>query len=497
VILLAVALTLIACAAALSDLRKGLLMVLVIGAVQDPFRKLTPGAPTYYILWSMAVFGVLVARAWSRGRVAPLRTLSLYSGSLKALWAALVFVVLAEFAQSFARWGPVVPVLGVIEWVMPLCAVLFGAGLAATPDGLGFFFKWYSLIVTPVALTIYLSPRFADTFAGLRDIGSFTGTELIIYAQDTAFGSFSGLFRTGEIAAWHAATAAVFLIVLAQGSRSKLRWGLTLIVVALLVGAIFLTGRRKMLMALTIFAALQAMASVTMRSRLGQKWVGLSVIGLAAAFVPGFLADTEYVYIGRGMSVFSSLEERTGTAFDLARSAYGRAGVFGLGIGVFSQASRYAGVELSDVVGGAGEAGVGKIILELGIPGLILLMVITFRTSTLAWRVMLRMRRARDPALALVTPLAAYVMGQIATFTVATQVYGDPFVLIVLGLTTGCLFHVLLSAIRRQAQANALRRGASMGVRPEPSEAAIAAVRVGAGTTSPEGGRPRWRPAGS
>ena len=42
----------------------------------------------------------------------------------------------------------------------------------------------------------------------------------------------------------------------------------------------------------------------------------------------------------------------------------------------------------------------------------------------------------------------AFLVANAATFAVATQVYGDLFVLIVLGLVTGMLFAVMMGGIR-------------------------------------------------
>ena len=46
--------------------------VLVIGVLQDVFRKLTPGVPAYYLVWGTATFGMVVAVAYrQRGGAQP------------------------------------------------------------------------------------------------------------------------------------------------------------------------------------------------------------------------------------------------------------------------------------------------------------------------------------------------------------------------------------------------------------------------------------------
>ena len=124
----------------------------------------------------------------------------------------------------------------------------------------------YVLIMVPAALTVYLSLEYSDQWPILRDIGSFVGGELIIYDQGAALESYAGIFRTGEIAAWHAATAAAFLIMLATRNPSLAFRIVAGLVVVALVGTIILTGRRKMLMALTIFVAAAVGAAGLLRT---------------------------------------------------------------------------------------------------------------------------------------------------------------------------------------------------------------------------------------
>jgi len=121
---------------ALSDFRKGLVVVFVLGVLQDVLRKLTPGAPPYFILWSMAVFAVVIVRAWAEGAIAPFHTLWLGQKPLQSLWGAFAIVLAAEAIQSYLRWGPAIAFLGAIQYIVPLVAVLFGAGMASRRGGL-------------------------------------------------------------------------------------------------------------------------------------------------------------------------------------------------------------------------------------------------------------------------------------------------------------------------------------------------------------------------
>lgn len=442
---LTVALTGLAALIAIIDYRKGLLAVLLIGVLQDVFRKLTPGVPTYYILWAMAVFVVVVGSAWRYRRVAPMRVLWLQDGLLRFLWSLFAVVIAVQFLHSLIRWGFAVPVLGVIEYLVPVLAVLFGVGVSRGRGEFRWLMTRYSAIAVPTALTVYLSVKYSEGWPVLRDVGTFIGSELLISSVGENLRSYSGLFRTGEIAAWHAATGAVFLLVLAQRKQNLRSWIMSGLMVGLLVGAIIYTGRRKMLMALTIFIVIRIVSEALVSRGFGRRSFALVVGAVAIGVLPGLLPDSN-PYVTRSVSVYSSVGERSGTALDLFRSAIARSDGIGLGIGVYAQGSRYAGVDLSSVVGGAGEAGVGKLILEIGLPGLLVVALVLSRTVLKGWRILRWMAKVRDPMLPTALSLAAFLAGQIATFIVATQIYGDPFVLIVLGLVAGAFFGLLARA---------------------------------------------------
>ena len=68
--------------------------------------------------------------------------------------------------------------------------------------------------------------------------------------------SHSGIFRASEIAAWHAMTCACFVLLLATWRKINFQTLLTAaIVVALLVGIAVLTGRRKAVVEVAVFAS--------------------------------------------------------------------------------------------------------------------------------------------------------------------------------------------------------------------------------------------------
>jgi hypothetical protein len=105
---------------------------------------------------------------------------------------------------------------------------------------------------------------------------------------------------------------------------------------------------------------------------------------------------------------------------------------------------------------GAAEGGLGKIMLELGIPGLVLVGWLgLFLARHLLW--ILRLSSRMAPELArLCYGLVSLLLANIATFTVATQAYGDLFILLIL---SSCLGFVL--AIPAIVEQEARARGSA------------------------------------
>jgi hypothetical protein len=111
-------------------------------------------------------------------------------------------------------------------------------------------------------------------------------------------------------------------------------------------------------------------------------------------------------------------------------------GPLGAGAGVASQGTQYVGSG-GPVIWSNAEGGLGRVLAELGLPGLALL-------AALGWASLAALRRAarcaariESPDAHLVFGAAAIVASNAVVFVSAQQLYGDPFVLVVLGALFG------------------------------------------------------------
>lgn len=431
--------------------RMGIIGVLLVGVLQDPFRKLTPGVPSYYLLWAAVIFGIIVLGALPRMRLRVLPTLSLFNPGLRTAWEIFIAVILLQAFHALVRWGsPLLPVLGLMFYLSPIVALVVGFSFAPNERWLRRFLFGYVAVVVPAALTVYLSVDYSDQWDILKDIGIFVGKEMKIYDVGTVLASHPGIFRVGEIAGWHAGTAAMFLFILYSRDTSAFKKAVMVLLVIALVGAILLTGRRKMLAALTIFVFAQAVILAYFHRGAWRQTVLLVALGLGGTVTIGALDPTsqESLYVERGSSVYGATEGRLATTIQLLQSALSRSSGIGLGAGTSAQGAQHVGGQLREA-GAAGEAGISKILLELGLPGLFAMLLLIYRLATTHFRAMRILAVMDDRLLYYAASFAAFFVANAATFFVASQVYGDVFVLIVLGISAGMMFSVQLQGLQR------------------------------------------------
>lgn len=452
---------------AFTNWRWGLSLFLVAGVLQDPARKLVPGQPVYFVLLAGVVFGAAwLGAGLSRVRLGP-AAMEGWRRHMGTPFALFVALVLLQAFHSYARFGSVqMTGIGLMVWLAPVFAVVLAYQFAVR-RGLPALRRWMKLYVVLALLAlsgVYLQYEGVE-WPVLGEVGK----GLTIYDVGTVLKAYSGFFRSSEIAAWHTATAAALLFILFTGRRLNfLRLLAALALIGVLVALGILTGRRKMLVEVVIFLSLYFFLVAWFQRGAHRLAVGLAVVGLAGWFAvvgfvdpdPGERPDTANYqlapgerykgYAVRGSTVFQDAPERF-SQLGVRPIAFivERAGWMGAGVGSASQG--VASDEAAALNRGAAEGGLGKITLELGVPGLLLVLwlfwaLARYVRAALAVTVQLSRPHARV-AFALVALLAA----KVASFSVAAQAYSDIFILLLLGSFTG--FVLAMPVMARKALA--------------------------------------------
>jgi len=205
----------------------------------------------------------------------------------------------------------------------------------------------------------------------------------------------------------------------------------------------------------------------------GKGGVKLAVFALAGGLVSyvlltGAVDESPSVIAGRDAVVFGDYAERSTTVgSDVSDRFIGlglmpvewaiyQFGWLGGGLGVASQGAHHFGAG-ARVFGGAGEGGFGKITAELGVPGLVIMLWVGFAAMRYGWRVLVYVSRRSRTVARLAYGLAAFLIANLAVFSVATQLFGDLFVLLMLGMAAGFLLATPELAEREKAQRGTAR----------------------------------------
>jgi hypothetical protein len=453
---------------ALAEWRFGLLLCLVTAILQDPLRKLTSDQPVFFVVFVGVVFGGMCLGALARG--IPLNPNSIFRrySQLATPFALLLLLIIVQAFNSYLRFGnPSITLIGLLTYLLPLPAIIcvyqlvFRYGEFAINQ----FMKWYIVCMALALTTVYLEYSGYD-WPVLGTVGS----QLIIFDQLTGriLPSFSGLFRAPEIAAWHAMAVASFVLLMSFSRRTTFTRLLTAVIVAaLLLGLGILTGRRKIVVEFAVFVSTYFILWVIFEKGVG-KLVNVALTGAALIAYTWLAADLREDVTERhdtGLAAYSQYVDHTENAFQEIPArfvelgiapimwAYDSYGLFGAGLGVGTQGTQHFGG--GGAMTGAAEGGLGKITLELGIPGLLVMGWIAISIFRYFWHIMRVASRHSRRMSRISFGLFSFLVANVAGFSVATQAYGDLFILLILSWTISFLLAVPV-LVEREVRARQL-----------------------------------------
>ncbi len=237
--------------------------------------------------------------------------------------------------------------------------------------------------------------------------------------------------------------ATCFLVMLFLSRRKVLAvmWPSAALGVYFLVALVF-TGRRKGLVEVALFVLAYLACLAWFRKRALKTALVLAGLCLAGVAVFAFTDAGDALgiapYYERGASIGMAEADRY-RRFGTQAIWYTiqRTGWLGVGAGTGSQGAQYFGGG-PRLVGYSAEGGLGKVVAELGVPGLLIVLVLAAALGRHLWRIARAAgrsggyRRARYAY-----GLIAFLFANAAMYAVAHQIYGDPLVLYIMGLVLG------------------------------------------------------------
>ena len=425
---------------AISNWRLALLLTLSMGFAQDVLRKLTPGEPVVMVLLFAPVFAIAALGLLMRGGSLSLGPMFVLHPSLRAPIVVFLCIIAAQVLLTIANTGSVMLAgLGIMIYLLPFVALMVAMYFANNIGAVAGALKVYIFSSVLFSLGVYL-----NVLGYQEGILDSVGVGLFVYPDEGGvFKLPSGFFRAAETAAWHGATAAALaamLVMLRMFPGGPL---LGIAVISILIGVVVLTGRRKMVVELLFFAVIFATLLAVYGGR-GMRLVALLGCLCTAVYLGQLLFVQEQSgfnarpYVSRyatvAQEVSGRLEDMTVGSF---RSVVARNGWTGSGAGTTTQgAAQFGGG--TQLVGFGAEGGIARLLAELGVHGLLagLWLAVGFAQACHASiRDLRQTDRWRWSLLSI--GLGSLLIANIMVFATAGQVFGDPFVLLVLGLLLG------------------------------------------------------------
>lgn len=419
-----------ACVAAMRDWRRGWLLLPLFAVLQDPVRKLTPNTPVVISFSILAIYATVLFAA--RGTlIAHFRELTRRFPALTTAGVALAVCMVAALITGFFTFGIEtwrVPLLSLALYVAPLPAVILGYAWLQREEQFYKFLRIYAA-VTSIAMigTLLEYARIKLPVLGIVALKF----EYYRHLPGLQIRLLSGFYRAPDIMAWHASMLTATGLVMAMRGRShRMLWiGVT--------GWGFLncilSGRRKAVYFVITFAL--AMLWRYFR-RLGGRQV---VVFLGAIAVVGLVVmnlatgETTNVY-ARGATASNAeiVRRLEGGMMETFRQF----GLMGAGLGAATQGTRHLPGGTKDV--GWQEGGLGKLAVELGLPGLL-------AAALFAWilfRMLLRLTAIGDvPGSTQYARVAlfGFLTANIAGFLGSAQAYSDAMLALCTAFLAGCL----------------------------------------------------------
>lgn len=426
----------------LFDWRFGFLLTIAVGFFQDPVRKLFPETPIYLTVIVVIFAGMTFLGAYTRGLRLSLRPIVRWNHAFaRPLYAFIALVAVQSVVTLLKTGNPFIFVLGWIGYLTPLPAVLLGYYYSRSERDIHRAIVLYLVLSVAMSFGIYLS-HFGIDWSILDPVGT-EADRLYIFTAHGEWPMESGFWRAPEIAGWHAGLSICLLILLASLSKKQTSyyWFMSGLIAYFSV-AMLLTARRKYLVEIGIFISVYGFL-LTRFKKGGLKFVCALALGAGLLFFVFSDLATEELrsgiipYYDRSTTVREEGSQRLyQQGFDSIRWAYNNNGFLGAGAGTLSQGAQHFG---GMVAGGGSEGGLGKIVAELGIPGLLLFLWLVFGVMKYVWAVVNFTARLPGASAKFANGIAALLPAVGMLYVVAQQAFGDAFILILLGFFFGFL----------------------------------------------------------
>jgi len=436
---------------ALIDWRRAWLLACLIGVLQDPARKLIAGQPVFVTFAIVAVYAMILFGTQRRMQTA-LRDFSRRFGNIwSAFGVVMLFLFLAAVngVMTFGVGQWKAPMLSLFVYLAPLPAILLGYMYIDSEKRLYRFITFYC-VVTSIALIGTPLEYYRVNIPALgmvHQVGDY-----IRYLPGIEVRMLSGFYRAPDIMGWHAAMLTSLAIgMIMHSGLSKRAWPWMLVAGWGFTNCM-ISGRRK---AIYFVAAFIAAFLWRAFKRLKPSEIGAFVAaGIILAFVVHQIStdQTSSVYATAAIATSQEMTGRLeGGFFETIRQF----GIMGAGLGIATQGVQH--VLSAEGQTSWQEGGLGKLAVELGLPGLLAAALLAFLGFWMFLRITAIPDRPWSSQIARVT-LFAVTIANAMNFLASAQTYSDPVITIITCFLAGSLFATVTLDERLEAAEQAQRQ---------------------------------------
>jgi hypothetical protein len=416
----------------LGNWRAGLYLCLIFDVLRDPVRKTSPGSSVAITIAGASLWMAVAAGAYAARGEGMLRVARQYP----RIWSAFLILLLgmapaAIMSVVLYPGGYRLAAVGFVSYTAPFLGMALGYLFLTKPAEVLKLMGFYCL-VNGIALSGTLFEFFG------YDVPALGGIKMTWLRYETGYTVklICGFYRSPDVMGLHAAFVAMFGVILALTSRSRVRW-LWFSFTIWAATCLILSGRRKMIAMLLVFVAVYVWLKLRQTGAsalLGMLAALLAVGGGAYILMQQVDVHEEYVEYAGTTLTKAGERIRTNVVGEVIHSAQ-TTGIFGYGLGTATQGSHYAGLHGQRVWQ---EDGASRVFAEVGWLGAILFGIALWQLLRVLFRVLVHLQWRRDIG-DLMFGIAGIVAACAGSFIVSHQAFsGDPAALMLTSFLVGC-----------------------------------------------------------
>jgi len=349
--------------------RMGVYALILVGVLQDPVRKMMPGTPAYMVLctlpvWLACIIGLVRMERRLYGRLVQSYPM-LAQGAVWFL-VSLIPGVFMMLRHGFGVWQ--VAILGAFGYINPVLALIAGLQFARRPEGVVRLLTFFCLVTVVMLVGTLLE------YLNLTPDWSAVGTQVmghrwVRYRHGYVVHMMTGFYRSPDIMGWHGSMLVMLSLTLLAflGVGRGGIWGVPASFGAL---CLLLAGRLKTIMLPPLWIMVMAWSYVR-TGKVGQVvllgGIAVAVLG-AIQWASSEVGVTEEYLSALSTSPMEMATRLHGDSIGSVRVTYLQSGFWGKGIGAASTGMRHLGVAIK---GTWQEGGLAKVMVELGVPGML------------------------------------------------------------------------------------------------------------------------------